>query len=251
MNTQEALPLPIAQTEATPWLMLISRIALFAGFQVLLALLLFLAGTAEAWDAAANWWPLTVAAVDVVSLLLLIRVFAVEGKRFWDMFRIEHANIKGDLLVLVLLIVLMGPVSYLPNVWLGQALFGDPEATLALIVRPLPYWAVFLSILLFPIGQGLTELPTYFGYVMPRLQAQGMRRWLAVSLPALMLALQHIAIPLLFDGRFMLWRALMFIPFAFLVGITLHWRPRLMPYMVVVHTLMDMAFAIMFLNAAY
>jgi membrane protease YdiL (CAAX protease family) len=251
VNTQKALPLPIAPTEATPWLMLFSRIALFAGFQVLLALILFLAGAAQAWDTAANWWPLTVAAVDVVSLLLLIRVFAAEGKCFWDLFRIERATIKGDLLVMLLLVLLMGPVSYLPNVWLGQALFGDPEATLALIVRPLPYWAVFLSILLFPVGQGLTELPTYFGYVMPRLPAQGMRRWLAVSLPALMLALQHIAIPLLFDGRFILWRALMFIPFAFLVGITLHWRPRLMPYMVVVHTLMDMAFAIMFLNAAY
>ena len=43
----------------------------------------------------------------------------------------------------------------------------------------------------------------------------------------------------------------MFVPFAFLVGIALMLRPRLMPYMVVVHVLMDMAFAIMFLNVAY
>ena len=46
-------------------------------------------------------------------------------------------------------------------------------------------------------------------------------------------------------------KALMFIPFAFLAGITLHWRPRLMPYMVIVHILTDMAFAGMFLSAAY
>lgn len=251
MITQDAPPLPMTAPQIAPWLMLFSRIILFAAFQALLALILFLAGVAQPWDTAANWWPLTVAAVDLVSLVLLIRVFAAEGNRLWDLFRIERATIKGDLLVLLLLIVLMGPVSYLPNVWLGQALFGSTAATLALIVRPLPYWAVFAAIVLFPVGQGLTELPTYFGYVMPRFQAQGMNRWHALSLPALMLAFQHIAVPLLFDGRFMAWRAFMFIPFAFLVGAALMWRPRLMPYLVVVHILMDMAFAVMFLSIAY
>lgn len=241
----------LSTSKTTPWLMLFSRITLFAVFQAILALILFLSGAAQAWDTAANWWPLTVAAVDLVSLLLLIHVFAAEGKRFWDMFRIERGTIKSDLLVLLLLLVLLGPVSYLPNIWLGQALFGDPEATLELIVRPLPTWAVFAAIVLFPVGQGLTELPTYFGYVMPRFQTQGIQRWLAVSLPSLILAFQHIAVPLLFDGRFIIWRALMFVPFAFLVGIALMWRPRLMPYMVVVHILMDMAFAAMFLSVAY
>jgi hypothetical protein len=35
-----------------------------------------------------------------------------------------------------------------------------------------------------------------------------------------------------------------------LVALALAWRPRLMPYLVVVHTLMDMAFAAMFLSVA-
>ena len=251
MIMQRAPVLSPTALQTMPWFMLFSRIILFATFQALLALILFLTGAVQAWETAANWWPITVAAVDLVSLLLLIRIFAAEGGRFWDLFRIERGAIKRDLPALLLLLVLLGPASYLPNVWLGQALFGDPEATLALIVRPLPTWAVFAAIVLFPVGQGLTELPTYFGYVMPRFQAQGMQRWLAVSIPALILALQHIAVPLLFDGRFITWRALMFVPFAFLVGIALMLRPRLMPYMVVVHVLMDMAFAIMFLNVAY
>lgn len=241
----------LSTSRTMPWIMLFSRFTLFALFQALLALILFLAGAAQAWETAANWWPLTVAAVDLVALLLLIRIFAAEGGRFWELFRIERGAVKRDLPALLLLLVLLGPVSYLPNVWLGQALFGDPQATLDLIVRPLPTWAVFAAIVLFPVGQGLTELPTYFGYVMPRFQAQGMRRWLTVSIPALMLALQHITIPLLFDGRFITWRALMFVPFAFLVGIVLMWRPRLMPYMVIIHILMDMAFAVMFLSMAY
>jgi len=44
---------------------------------------------------------------------------------------------------------------------------------------------------------------------------------------------------------------LMYIPFAFAAGLILHWRPRLLPYLAIIHTLMDMSFAMMFLSAAY
>ena len=60
-----------------------------------------------------------------------------------------------------------------------------------------------------------------------------------------------MAVRLLFDLRFILWRGLMFIPFAFFAGIVLHWRPRLLPYMAMVHVLMDLSFAMMLLSAAY
>ncbi len=137
------------------------------------------------------------------------------------------------------------------NGWLGRVLFDDSAATQNLFYRPMPHWAVYLAIIAFPLAQGLTEVPTYFGYVMPRFEMQGMKKWLAISLPALMLGLQHIAMLFLFDGRFIAWRALMFIPFAFLIGIAFQWRPRLLPYFVVVHVIMNMATISVFLNVAY
>jgi membrane protease YdiL (CAAX protease family) len=234
-----------------PWLMLFSRIVLFAGIQALLAFAFFLAGSRNAWDASAAWWPLTVTLTNLICVALLVRLFRAEGKSYRGIFRIERKHILGDLLVVFGLFIIAGPVSYFPNPMLSTALFGDPQKVLPFIVRPLPLWVVYASILIFPITQGLAELPTYFGYVMPRFESNGMRPWLAVTLPALMLAFQHIAVPLLFDMRYILWRGLMFIPFAFFAAIVLHWRPRLMPYMVAVHVLMDMSFAAMLLSAAY
>jgi hypothetical protein len=67
---------------------------------------------------------------------------------------------------------------------------------------------------------------------------------------SLMLAFQHISVPFLFDTRFILWRGLMFIPFAFLVGIALRWRARLVPYLAIIHVLLDVAFAAMLLGLA-
>jgi membrane protease YdiL (CAAX protease family) len=234
-----------------PWLMLFSRITLFFAVQAIFAVGFALAGSTEAWEAGANWWPLTVAIADAICLALLIYVFKASGQNFWGIFRIERGHIASDLLVLLGLTILAAPVTYLPNVWLGGALFGASDATLDLIVRPLPVWAVWLGLFAFPILQGLTELPTYFGFVMPRFEAQGMKKLLAIILPSSMLALQHIAAPLLFDMRFIAWRGLMFVPFAFVVGFVFHWRPRLLPYFVVVHVLMNMSFVVMFLSAAY
>ncbi|HHY55914.1 MAG TPA: hypothetical protein GYA08_10805, partial [Chloroflexi bacterium] len=96
----------VATSRMTPWLMLFVRIILFAAFQAMLALLLFLGGDGQAWETAANWWPLTVAAVDLVVLLWLIRIFAAEGMNFWHLFRIERATLKSDLLALLLIVVL-------------------------------------------------------------------------------------------------------------------------------------------------
>jgi hypothetical protein len=231
--------------------MLFSKPTFFLGVQALVALAFAIAGSTSAWEQGANWWPVSVALADLICLLLLVAAFRGEGKRYGELFGIERRNIGGDLLALAGVTVLTAPVSYLPNVWLGQLLFGIPEATLDLIVRPLPLWTVYAAIVAFPIAQGLTELPIYFGYVMPRLEAQGLHRWLALAIPALVLAFQHAAAPLLFDTRFITWRALMFIPFAFLAGIVLRWRSRLMPYLVVIHILMNMSFATMFLGAAH
>jgi hypothetical protein len=230
--------------------MIFLRIILFFGIQALFALGFWLAGSSSAWESSASWWPFVVTIANLICIALMIRLFHQEGKNFWDIFRVRKEHIKSDWLPLVGILILLGPVSYLPNIWLGGALFGDPEIPLYMMLRPLPLWAAYASIILFPVTQGLAEGPTYFIYSMPRLEAQGIARWLAVSMASLMLAFQHISVPFLFDTRFILWRGLMFIPFAFLVGIALRWRARLVPYLAIIHVLLDVAFAAMLLGLA-
>lgn len=234
-----------------PWVMLFSRIGLFIGFQALFALGFWLAGSSTAWDNSANWWPFVVTLTNIICVALMIQLFKQEGEQFWNIFRIQKKNIKNDLLALLGITIVLGPVGFLPNIWLGSLLFKDPQQSLDMLVRPLPLWAAITGIILFPITQGLAEISAYFSYVMSRFEQQGMPRWLAVSLPAFFLGIQHLAIPLLFDVPFLTWRLLMYIPFAFLVGIVMNWRPRMLLYLAVIHVLMDLAFAAMLLDVAY
>lgn len=240
----------MAKKSGWPLWMLAARSCLFLLFQAVFALGFYLRGAAHAWEAAAAWWTFSVTITNLICISLLIILFRQNGKRYLDIFKVQRGTFKSDWLVLLVLLVFLGPVGFLPNLLLGKWLFGDPEKTLALILRPLPFWAVYLSIILFPLTQGLAELPTYFAYSMPAMISQGARGWVAVALASLFLALQHIAAPFLFNFQFIVWRGLMFLPFASFIGVVLYRRGRLLPYFALVHVFMDLSFAIMLLDVA-
>lgn len=233
------------------WLILFSRLVFFFSIQALLALCFSLLGKNQPWESSANWWPFIVAITNILCILLLGGIYRKEERPYWSIFKFEKGSIGKDVLTVLGILLVAAPISYLPNIMLAKAIFGDPQITLDLLLRPLPYWAAILAIIVFPITQGLAEIPVYFSYVMPQLEKHGLAKWLALGIPALLLSFQHIAVPFLFNIDFMIWRALMFLPFALLLGIVMNWRPRLLPYLAIVHALMDMSFAAMLLMKAY
>lgn len=227
--------------------MLVIRSLLFLAFQALIALVFLSLGSSTAWNSSAAWWPFAIIFTDLACLGLLIRFYRQEGKCFWNIFRTEPQFIKQDLLFMLGFLIIGGPLGYIPNLLSAQGLFGDPQVALDLLVRPLPAWAGITSLMLFPLLQGLVEIPTYMLYAMPRLEAQGLRPWLSVTLASFFLSAQHIFAPFLPDGRFITYRLIMFLPFAILIAVVMRTCPRLMPYMAVIHMLMDLSVAVMFL----
>jgi hypothetical protein len=221
-----------------PWLILVSRLALFALVQALIAGIFWLAGIPNAWEESARWWIFSATVTNVISILLLNWLFRQEGKRFRDLFRFHRETFWVDLALSVGVFLLAGPIASLPSTAIAERLFNSSDEAVGLMFRPLPTWAV-LTGALFPLTIGFAELPTYFGYVMPRLAKQTGSGWLAWALASLFLSLQHITLPLILDPRFILWRALMFLAFAFYVGLVIKLRPRLLPFMVIVHILID------------
>jgi len=85
-------------------------------------------------------------------------------------------------------------------------------------------------------------------YSLPRLEAQGLHPWLAVLLTSFFLSAQHIFAPFLPDGRFITYRLVMFLPFSVLIALVMRALPRLMPYIALIHVLMDLSVAGLFLT---
>lgn len=230
--------------KAAIWI-LFARTGLFAAAQGSFALVL------NSWEASIAWWTLSLALANIACISLVAWQMRKEGRRYRDLFRMYRDTWKNDLMFMVASMVVIAPTAFFPNIWLGEWLFGSSEATLNYMVRPLPMEAVFLSLALFPLSQGLAELPLYAGYSMNRLKERGIGPVWAVGLPGFMLSLQHIAAPLVFDWNFILWRALMFLPFAIFACFLLFLRPRLLPFFAIIHAAMNLGFAAMMIPKGY
>ncbi len=240
-------PAYASSTLAYPVVGLVSRTILFLAWQAAIALVIALSGGSGAWEASAAWWPVTATLTNIVSIGLLVFWFRREGARYRALFHVERETWKQDLKAVAGVALVSAVLAILPNFGLAIWLFGDAQVPADMLFRALPAWAVWISLAAFPITIALAELPTYFGYVMPRL-GQGTR---AVLLAAFFLGIQHATLPLLFDWRFILWRAGMFLPFALCLAVVLRWRPRLLPYLVVVHGLLDLQAVLMVLPLSY
>jgi hypothetical protein len=241
--------MPVAYSKTTtshPWLMLISRSVLFIIFQALIMLALAVSGIAPSWNEAAKWWTFMAFLANFVSIYLLVRVFNAENKCYFDILRFSRATWKTDLLWFFGFCIIGLPIAAVVRDPLAAAIFGDVDIPVDMLFRPLPTWAFALGFL-FPLTIAFSELPTYFGYCMPRLEAQIKNGWFAWLIASFFLAAQHMFLPLIFDWGFMLWRLGMFLPFALFTGFVLKLRPALLPYFVIVHALMDVTTMLVYL----
>ena len=230
----------IASATSRPWLMLVARSVLFLIFQFLIALTLAAAGADSAWKESARWWTFLPILANIVTIYLLVRLFRAEGKRYLDIIKFSRSTFKTDLLWFIGSSIIGMPIAAAPMNILGTAIFGDPMVPIDMMFIPLPAWALVVS-LLFPLTIAFAELPAYFGYTMPRLAVQLKNGWAAWLIASFFLGAQHMFLPLIFDGRFMLWRLLMYLPFALFAGLMLKLRPTLLPYYMIVHALVDVS----------
>lgn len=212
------------------------RTAGFLAVQALIAGLFAARGVEGPWAAAAAWWPLAAMVTNVATVVLLVAILRREGLRYRDLFAVERSRVPVDLLVLLVVLVVAGPVGWLPGQGIATLLWGDGLSGTRAMMQPLPTWGVWVALVGFPLTIAFAELPLYFGYVMPRLRTSGA---IAVAVCALALAAQHVTLPFLLDARFVVWRLGMFLPFAVLLAIGVRARPGILPWLCAAHALID------------
>ncbi len=218
--------------------MLLMRLVLFAAFQALIAVALALGRVGDPWAASAAWWPISVTLANVVTIALLASAARREGIPLTQLYGLGGQSLR-DLPALLAVLLGAAVLGGTTPAILSAVLLGGTTRGEELMARPLPEWAAITSLIAFPVTIALAELPAYFGYAMPRLAAAWRSRVLAVLACSGALAAQHATAPLILDGGFVTWRALMFLPFALLLGTALAKRPSLLPYLMVVHAALD------------
>ena len=213
-----------------PQLLLVSRIVLFVFFQIVVAATLAATGRPDPWGRSAAWWPITATAANLATIALLDRVARDEGLTLADLYNLGLQR-RTDLFALIGVLAGAIALGIVPGLVFGALLFGDAARAAALFIGPLPFAVALIGLVAFPVTAAFAELPTYFGYAMPRLEAMWQTRWRAVVVCALFLAMQQLTLPLIWDVRFLVWRGLVFLPLAAYLGVVIRERPAFLPYL--------------------
>jgi hypothetical protein len=248
-----SLPVDVTPSWVRPLGMLVHRTALFLVCQLCIAIVIAAQGQPNAFLRAAAWWPVSATVTSLITLGILRRLLRAEHLGWRAFLHIERGHVLADVAICIGVFVVCGPLVMLPSNALSLALYGSQTSTAPLIYQPLPYPVALVISILFPLTVALSELPAYLAYAMPRVERILGSRWSAVGAVLLIgfcLAAQHVTLPLVLDWRFMLWRLVMFLPFALWLAVSVRWRPRLLPYLMFGHFLIDFANAPMILAAA-
>ena len=232
------------------WGMLTLRSTLSFFLLLLLALVFKLTGSQSAIKASSAWWLWFVTLTNITCILLLARLGKHESLHLRQIFFFDPQSWKADLRWFLVSLIGIALFAQLPGNLLSKLLWGNTTYPIQLLIQPLPVLAIYPLMLLMPTTQALAELPTYWGYVAPRLRAFGMNRWFVIAIVGFVLSVQHMFFSFQLDWRYDLWLALKYLPFALWTGYVVDRRPTVLPYMMVLHFLLDASLPILLLLTA-
>lgn len=225
-----------------PLILVAARLVLAMLVQALVAGFFWLRGDPTPWQAAAPWWIVYGTLIDLGCLALLTRQLRKEGLRLFDLLGFERRLLGKDLLLglgytfLFVLMAMAGGMIFAPLI------YGVPQAPAPM--SGLPLWGTLYALLIWPLIWGIVEQMTYQGYALPRLEVLSGKRWLAVVIVAMSWAAQHIALPMMPDWRWVLYRFASSLILAF--GVTaLYLRIRRLLPLIIAHWLADFSSVLM------
>lgn len=211
--------------------------------QALAAGLFALQGAANPWSAAAAWWPVYSTLTDGFCLLTLIWLVRREALTLGDLVGAKGSAILRQSLWTPAYLLAVAPTAVLASL-ITQAFYGASLPPMLAVVDLPPLGGLY-SLIVWPIIWVITEELVYLGYLLPRLEVLFGKTWPAILVVVLFWGLQHLAMPFLFDGKYLVSRVLAALaavssfPVVFVL-----WRRRLVP-LIGVHYLADLATAVL------
>jgi uncharacterized protein len=202
-----------------------------------LVAMLFFSTSSLPYKSAGEWWPVYGSLIDLGCFILVMWQIKKEGLRFRDLVNFDQHRIGRDVLIGLGFILWVFPLAIVGITAFSLLIFGRPQPPS--VYSPLPVWAVAYSLLIFPIIWGVMEQCTYQGYALPRLDALFPRSGVAIAIVAFGWGIQHIALPLVLDRQYMLYRFLSFLPLAVVMSLVYLRTRRLIPF-IIAHWAVDM-----------
>lgn len=183
-----------------------------------------------------HWWSMIAVIVNIFTILLLVYAARKNGQTFWQLINYQkgQTSVKTILWITLMVLVVGMTGMYLAGfICYGNMLYAPP-----VMIAPIAKWVAIANIVLLPISTTFAEDGLYLGCGTNQIKD----KYEAIFVPAFFYALQHCFIPTLFDGRYIIYRFLSFLPLTILLCWYYYEKRNPVPIMVG-HALIDLATA--------
>jgi len=230
-NTPSSIKARYAASGLSWWPVLMflpARLAFAFLAQAMVVALAAALGSIDPWRQAAAWWPVYSTMTDILCLLSLVWLCRREGLTLIDLVGVRGRAALRQLAWTPAYLLAIAPAAVLASL-VTQFFYGSALPPMIAIVD-LPLAGALYSVVIWPVIWVVAEELVYLGYLLPRVEARLGKSWLAVLIVTFFWGLQHLAIPFIANGTYLLSRVLA--ASVAVGGITLVyvlWRRRLVP----------------------
>ena len=187
-----------------------------------------------------NWWSIVATIVNIVTILILLLVCKKMNISYKKLINYEKGKSTVKQVAIISFIVLL--VGTWGMYLSGFIIYGKFPYAAPMMIAPIPLILAILNFILLPLTVSFAEDGLYLGCGVNSFK----NKYMAILIPAFFYALQHSFIPTLFDGKFIIYRFLSFLPLTIILCWYYHKHKNPVPIMIG-HTLIEMASVVMIL----
>ena len=187
-----------------------------------------------------NWWSIVATIVNIITILILVSITKKMNISYSKLINYEKGKTKIKNTIIISLIVLF--VGTMGMYLAGFICYGKFPYAAPMMIAPIPLVLAIINFVVLPLTVSFAEDGLYLGCGVNSFK----NKYMAILIPAFFYALQHSFIPTLFDGKFIIYRFLSFLPLTIIL--CWYYRKHKNPVPIMIgHTLIEMASVVMIL----
>ena len=214
-----------------------SKLKFLLPIRSILFVLIFVIGsliTKKELSGINNWWSIVASIVNIITIIILVIAAKKVGISYKKLINYEKGKTKAKQVIIMSIIVLL--VGTWGMYLAGFICYGRFPYAPPMMIEPIPMILAIINFVFLPLTVPFAEDGLYLGCGVNQIK----NKYLAIIIPAIFYALQHCFIPTLFDGKYILYRFLSFLPLTIILCWYYHKKRNPVPIMVG-HTLIEMA----------
>ena len=187
-----------------------------------------------------NWWSIVATIVNLVSIIILVLACKKMNISYSKLINYEKGKTKAKEVIVMTLIVLV--FASVGMNMAGLICYGVFPYLAPMMAGPISLILAIINFILLPLTVSFAEDGLYLGCGVNSFK----NKYMAIFIPAFFYAIQHSFIPTLFDGKYIIYRFLSFLPLTIVFCLYYSKKKNPVPIMIG-HTIVEIASVVLIL----